>query len=582
MFSLSVALGGCLGSGSNGSQSNKNNPTITAISLTPQNSAVTVGKTLQLSATAAMSDGSKKDITSTATWTTSDATIGTINSSGLVSGIKIGVLSVGVNSGQAKATTLLNVTTKNFSKASLNGVYTITLTSETTNPRFEAGSIKADGAGDFSGLEDINAAAGVQKAVPLSGTYEISADGRGTLALDTTGEPARTFHFVLSANSSSPTDNNAQVIQFDKSGTAVGQLQKQDSSAFNNALLASHTFVFRVGGLDSTKNPISQIGDLVLDTTGTTLTSGQLDENDNGTINGGAGSSNSVSITSGTIGAVDATTGRAILTLTVRGQAEDFAVYIVSGSKMELIGLDAAPMLLGEGEIQASPLPSSATAGGYVLVTEIGDTMGQYWIMGYVAIDGSGNIIGLGQSQDGGIGLNFAAGGTLVFSADGRGVLNENTSQGSRTFTAYIVSGTRIYVQQNDNPHAAAGVAELQQPGPDGFSGSTLNNSFVLVASDTSDGNIALVGPVVADGAGHLTGILDVSEPQPGNPSQITVSTVAFGGGYSTPSASGIATGGSNTQGTGVQNFALFLVSSNKALFQGLSPTDINGNLLLQ
>jgi len=139
-----------------------------------------------------------------------------------------------------------------------------------------------------------------------------------------------------------------------------------------------------------------------------------------------------------------------------------------------------------------------------------------------------------------------------------------------------------MYVQQNNDAHAATGVADLQQPGQDGFGVATLNNSFAFVAADTSDGNLAIIGQVVADGAGHLTGVLDVSQPQPGNPSQITVSTVALGANYQAPGKIGMTLGTVNTSGAGVQNFVLCLISSSKAQFLGLSPIDLNGTLRVQ
>jgi len=579
---LSITLVGCLGSGSS-SSNGSNSPSATSISLTPQNSAVMVGKTLQFSAQATLSDGSNKDVSSTGTWTTSDSSIATVNSSGVVTAVKMGVVLVGVSNGQAKAATILNITSKKFSQSSLSGTYAFDLTSESNHPRFEAGSIKADGAGNFSGIEDINSSSGVQKAVPVSGTYTVMADGRGSLTLNTTGATARTFHFVLSANSGSAADNDAQLIQFDKAGTAVGEIQKQNASAFNNTSLANHTYVFRVGGLDATQNPISRIGEFALDGTGTALTSGQQDENDNNTINSGAGATNSVAIASGTVGAVDSSTGRATLTLTVGSQAADFAAYVISANKLEIVGVDAAPMLLGEAEMQVNPLPSSAAAGGYALVTEIGGMDGQYWMMGEFTLDNLGNITGLAQYQDGSTTpFGELLPNSITLTASGRGALNEFSTQGPRTFTVYTVSGTRMYVQQNNDAHAATGVADLQQPGQDGFGVATLNNSFAFVAADTSDGNLAIIGQVVADGAGHLTGVLDVSQPQPGNPSQITVSTVALGANYQAPGKIGMTLGTVNTSGAGVQNFVLCLISSSKAQFLGLSPIDLNGTLRVQ
>ena len=573
-------LAGCMGSGS--SQSNQPAPTISSISLSPQNSAVTVGKNLQLSAQATYSDGSTKDITSTASWAVSDTSIATVKAGG-VTGVKLGLVQVGVGSGSVKATTLVNVTTKSFNQGSLNGFYVFTLTSETSQPRFEVGSLKADGAGNLSGVEDINASSGVAQSVAATGSYKIVADGRGSLTLNTAGEPARTFHFVLSANSTNHADNNGQLIQFDQAGTASGVLLRADATSFKNSSLASHTYVFRVGGLDSAQKPTSTIGEFTVDAAGTTVNSGEQDENDNGTMNSGTGATNAVSITSGAIGSVDPNIGRATLSLTAGGSTSHFAVYAVSGSQLAIIGLDPAPMLSGGAEQQIGPLPTSQTPGGYALVTEIGGIRGQYWIMGQFQVGTAGQLSGLQQNQDGGLTLNFATpAGSFSLGANGRGSLQENTTHGARAFIVYMVSAARAYVLQTSDPNADSGTAELQQPGPDGFSTGTLNNSFVFSAADTSDGNLAIVGEVVADGAGHLTGIVDVSQPQGGNPSQLSVSTVPLVAGYSQPQISGLASGAANATGAGIQNFVMYLESPNQALVLGISPTDVNGSLALQ
>jgi hypothetical protein len=579
-LSFSIVATGCLGSSTR--QSKAASSTITSITLTPQNPAVTVGKTLQFSAQATYSDGSSKDITSIATWATSDSSLATVSSGGLVKGMKIGAVNVGVGSGNVKATALVNVTTKSFNRASLKGSYAFKLTGETTQARFEVGSINADGAGNFTGIEDINSATGVVRSAKVSGTYTVLADGRGTLTWNTAGEPSRNFHFVLFANSATPADNNAKLIQFDKAGTAVGELIRQDNTAFANVSLANHEYVFRVGGLDSTQHPISTVGEFSVDASGTNVTSGEEDENDNGTVNGSTGPLNPVSISSGTIGAIDANTGRGALSLTAGGTSSNFALYVVGAGKVELIGLDSSPMVYGEAELQVSGLASSATAGGYTFATEIGGTGGQFWIMGQFQLGTTGQITSLFQRQDGGLSLNWFPGGGFGLGTNGRGFLQESTDQGLRTFIAYLVSATRMYVLQSDDAHAGSGIAELQEPGLDGFSTGTLNNSFVLSAADTSDGNLAIVGQVVADGAGHLTGIIDVSQPQPGNPSQLTVSTVVLTATYSSPSTSGITVGSVTSQGTGLQAFAMFLGSSNRALILGISPTDVNGSIALQ
>ena len=63
------------------------NPTLTSITVTPSNPNLQVGGTLQLTATGNNDDGSTKNLTSSATWTSSDATHVTVSSTGLVKGI---------------------------------------------------------------------------------------------------------------------------------------------------------------------------------------------------------------------------------------------------------------------------------------------------------------------------------------------------------------------------------------------------------------------------------------------------------------------------------------------------------------
>lgn len=53
-----------------------------------------VGHTSQLKAVAQMSDGSAKDVTSDTTWSSSDTTIATVSSTGLVTGVASGAVTI--------------------------------------------------------------------------------------------------------------------------------------------------------------------------------------------------------------------------------------------------------------------------------------------------------------------------------------------------------------------------------------------------------------------------------------------------------------------------------------------------------
>jgi hypothetical protein len=83
-------------------------PTLTTVTVTPKTPSVVEGNTLQLTATGSYDDGSTKNITGSATWTTSDSSIATVNSSGLMTGVATGNATItatsGIISGETSAT----------------------------------------------------------------------------------------------------------------------------------------------------------------------------------------------------------------------------------------------------------------------------------------------------------------------------------------------------------------------------------------------------------------------------------------------------------------------------------------------
>jgi len=349
--------------------------------------------------------------------------------------------------------------------------------------------------------------------------------------------------------------------------------------------LSNSTYVFRFGGSDPNLKSVSTLGEFTTDASGMNIAGGTEDVNDNGVMNNGNGGSNPVSITTGTIGAVDGATGRATVSMTAH-TAKNLVLYMVSASAVKLLGTDAQFTVSGTAEKQSSPLPSALGAGGYTFSANSGGIPGEFWLIGQFQVDSTGAVTGLTQNQAGGVTLSFATpNGTTSVGANGRGTLTENTTHGTFTFDFYLISANKMYLLQPDDSHAASGTVELQQPGPNGFGTGTLNNTFVLGATgvlQTGTGNISVVGQLIADGAGHLTGLEDVSQPQPGNPSQISTSTVAFSANYLTPSIAGATQGTVSTPGGGMQSLDMYLVSPSKALMLGLAPGTIDGALVLQ
>jgi uncharacterized protein YjdB len=84
-------------------------PTLTTITVTPSTPSVVAGNTLQMIATGSYDDGSTKNISGTATWTTSDSSVATISSSGLLTGVATGTATITATSGAITGTTTATV-----------------------------------------------------------------------------------------------------------------------------------------------------------------------------------------------------------------------------------------------------------------------------------------------------------------------------------------------------------------------------------------------------------------------------------------------------------------------------------------
>ena len=115
----------CGGGGGNNS-GEKLSPSLVSITLTPTNPSVAAGNTQQFTATGTYSDNSTKDLTSAATWTTSNAEIATIDSAGLASAVSAGTATIMATSGGVSGKLALTVT-----PLSLTLVRKVTLTTDT-------------------------------------------------------------------------------------------------------------------------------------------------------------------------------------------------------------------------------------------------------------------------------------------------------------------------------------------------------------------------------------------------------------------------------------------------------------------
>ncbi|ABI70871.1 Ig-like domain-containing protein [Shewanella frigidimarina] len=111
-----ILLAGCNGDNNNDNSNNDNNGVLlTSIAVTPATPSMPLGLKQQFTAMGTYSDGTSSDITNSATWSSDDSTVATINGSGLAMGVIPGSVAITASlidssSNEQSATTTLTIT----------------------------------------------------------------------------------------------------------------------------------------------------------------------------------------------------------------------------------------------------------------------------------------------------------------------------------------------------------------------------------------------------------------------------------------------------------------------------------------
>ena len=110
---LVLVICGCGGGGGTTPPSEGNlQPTITSISVSPTAPSLIVGQAQQLVATALYSDGSTKNITAAATWSSSNIGVATVSAGGLVTGVTAGQVNVSAASSGKTGSDAITISAK--------------------------------------------------------------------------------------------------------------------------------------------------------------------------------------------------------------------------------------------------------------------------------------------------------------------------------------------------------------------------------------------------------------------------------------------------------------------------------------
>jgi trimeric autotransporter adhesin len=96
------------------------NPTLTSITVGPNNVNLTQGNKQQMTATGTFDDGSTKTLTSGVVWSTSDTSIAPISSSGQITAASAGSATITAQSGTVSGTASINVTLGNVTNLKVN------------------------------------------------------------------------------------------------------------------------------------------------------------------------------------------------------------------------------------------------------------------------------------------------------------------------------------------------------------------------------------------------------------------------------------------------------------------------------
>ena len=318
----------------------------------------------------------------------------------------------------------------------LTGEYVFQMTGfdSAGHPMAAEGSFTGKGDGTLANVSldlNDNASATSSSGPSLTGTYTLDESFLGLISLDSTipGVPQNPkFAFGLTSDGTF-----GHIISFDTNGYAMtGYFVQVDPAIFSLAGIADDvTFTFH------SNLPVrtSVVGRLTLDSSGN-ITNGLLDS-----ATAGVGPTLASSAVTGTVGALDATSGRATVTLTVNGQTLHFALYPTAKGNTFLLQTDAVggTLLAGSTSFQTLNKITAASVNGTSLFLFEGfDTRakpGPIAVMGNLSVSNGNSATFLWDSNDAGtIASQQAANGQTV-------TFDPTTGRGTITVTSGFADG---------------------------------------------------------------------------------------------------------------------------------------------
>ncbi len=458
----------------------------------------------------------------------------------------------------------------NYSLASLNGAYVYQMSGfdlVTGNPYTRMGVFNANGAGTLTGGTDIFTEGAGVTTLGISGTYNLSNDGTGTLTF--TFSNSTSFQWVFTLQSSS----KLYLVEASSTGTftgyGTGLLQTSTTAPSGPYVFKAH-----VSTIGASVTPTALVGQV--DTTG-------------GAFNGSA-DINTLGV--GLIAATPATgsivspdsTGLGTGSVTINSVTNTFSYYVVDSSHIQLLFTTALAEGLGTAEAQTGTFSNATLSGSYAFGSR-GDTVNNLLgvhTVGVFTADGAGNItpFTFDAQSDGVLTSNGSfSGNTYTVASNGRTAVTLNSGAAQQIY--WLVNGARAFFINTDPNSTIDGTADLQSGSS--FSNGSTNGQFAFVNSGvTLSGNPPLiqntldrVATLQFSGSGGLT--LNEFINLTGS-----TSTPGFLSGSYSVSSNGRATGKINGGSNNI-NFVFYLISGNQAyVLQTDSGYEVDGFTQLQ
>jgi hypothetical protein len=481
-----------------------------------------------------------------------------------------------------------------FSDATLNGTYVVSFSGTDISGGYEsffalAGTLTVNGAGAITSgtLDLIDPALGsvlgtgyTFSRLPISGSYAVTADGRGsgTISMTINGSPVTMgLDFALASAS------HGLISRFDSGGSGSGSLDAT-SQVSQSALIGSYAFACE--GVDVTaQNYLSTAGAVTLDGNGN-ISSGVQDFSDNGDASNLQALSLQGSLTAGSPGTAQLTTGAlAFGTL-------HFDVWPIDATHLKLIETDSTAFLAGDAYVSTG---HTGFPSGQLVFTFSGEDteQGPFASGGVLTSDGTGQITaGMENVNDEGdvaespsVTGNFtSAGPRTSLALDGiyDGYLEGNTPlTGNYTFAAYPFNGGVVLLEVDNGAGTSLGIS-----GGNAFvqSATSLNGAagYALnLSGANSDGEADMIAEFTTSGSA-MSGIYDAN-----NLGLLVLGASLGPSGLYSAAASGTGTAQfpqlqtTGNSSLGALNFTYYVVDDSAAILLETDPDQTATGILL-